>query len=296
MIKNLRYFTLLIFVGLTLFACNDNETDPFNVINDNNEPAIPAETDNVNMLLGNPSGATKSTTTADNFFMEKTQYVLSYNESKGTANWISWHLNDEWIGSTSRQDDFRQDSNLPSGFYRVGDNDYSNTGFNRGHACPSADRTATVADNSSTFLMTNIIPQAPNHNQGIWADMENYCRKLVESEGKELYIVMGVEGQGGIGDNGAADAIAGGKIIVPANIWKIVVVLDKGSNDLSRIDASTRIIAVNIPNQQTLNSSWGDYRVSVDSLETLLGYDFLSEVSESIQSSIESGVDNGATN
>lgn len=297
MIKNIKLFTILSILGLFLFACNDNETDDFNVGGgNNNEPAMPAETDNVNMLLGNPSGATESVTTPDNFFMERTQYVLSYNSSKGTSNWISWHLNNDWIGSTSRQDDFRQDTDLPTGFYRVRDNDYSNTGFNRGHMCPSADRTATRADNSSTFLMTNIIPQAPRHNQGLWASMENYCRKLVEDEGKELYIIMGVEGEGGTGENGAANTIANERVVVPANIWKVVVILDEGSNDLNRIDANTRVIAVNIPNQESISGGWGDYRISVDELETLVGYDFLSNVSENIQNSIESTTDNGATN
>jgi endonuclease G len=71
---------------------------------------------------------------------------------------VSWHLATNWIGSAARQDDFRADPNLPAGWYRPGATSYSGSGFDRGHKCPSADRTSSVADNSATFLMSNMMP------------------------------------------------------------------------------------------------------------------------------------------
>jgi len=247
--------------------------------------------DNSNLLLGNPSGATFDVANANNYLMEKTQYTLSYNNSKLTPNWTSWHLYSGDIGSTKRQDDFRADTELPSGWYRVGGTAYSGSGFDRGHMCPSADRTLTVEDNSATFLMTNMIPQAPNNNQQTWQNLETYSRTLVDA-GNELYIISGPYGIGGTGSNGYAETIGVG-ITVPSKTWKIIVVLPDGDNDLSRITTSTRVIAVVMPNDQTCNSKpWYDYRVSVDSIETLTGYDFLSNVSTSIQNVIEASVDN----
>jgi endonuclease G len=248
------------------------------------------------MVMGNPSGATTNTSYPTNYYMEKTQYCLSYNRDKGTPNWTAWHLSSSWLGSATRQNDFRADATLPTGWYEVSNTDYSSTGFDRGHMCPSGDRTDNTTDNSATFLMTNMVPQAPQNNQNIWADLEDYCRSLV-SAGNELYIYSGPYGSGGSGSNGGTTyTIANGKVTVPAYVWKIIVVLPDGSNDLSRVSTSTRVIAVKIPNTQAVGSdSWGDYRVSVDALETLTGYDFLSNVSTTIQSTIESSVDSGST-
>lgn len=240
----------------------------------------------VHTTLGNPSNASTDVSMPTNYLMEKPQYVLSYHRDKGTANWVAWHLNASWIGSTPRQDDFRADNTLPSGWYQVGSTSYSGSGYDRGHMCPSADRTATVADNSSTFLMTNMIPQAPNNNQGPWATMENYLRTLVTA-GNELYIYSG-----GYGTQGTIDA---GRVNIPTRTWKIVVVIPEGNNDLSRVTTSTRVIAVDMPNsdsQISRTDDWKLYRVSVDAIEASTGYDFLGKVSTSIQTTIESVIDN----
>lgn len=244
------------------------------------------DTTTVHLTMGNPSGAVTNINLPANYLMKKAQYVLSYNRDKGTANWAAWHLNATWLGSTPRQDDFRADATLPAGWYQVQSTSFSGSGYDRGHMCPSADRTLTVTDNSSTFLMTNMIPQAPNNNQGPWANLETYCRTLV-SQGKELYIYSG-----GYGSQGTIDA---GRVNVPTRTWKIIVVLDEGTNDVSRVTTTTRIIAIDMPNSNSLiamTDDWRNFRVSVDSLEPILGYDFLSSVSTSIQSVIESTVDN----
>lgn len=254
----------------------------------------PPTGDDDNIALGNPSGATTNTSNSDNYLMIKSQYDFSYNNTKHEPNWTSWHLDSADLGSTSRQDDFRPDTTLPAGWYEVAADEFSGSGFDRGHMCPSADRTATVADNSSTFLMDNMIPQAPNNNQITWANLENYERTLVSS-GNELYIISGGYGSGGTGSNGYKTTVGNG-VVVPAKTWKIIVVLPNGSNDVSRVTTSTRVIAVLMPNDQTCNSqAWGYYRTSVDNIESLTGYDFLSSVPSSIQSTIESKVDNGAT-
>jgi endonuclease G len=161
--------------------------------------------------------------------------------------------------------------------------------------CPSDDRDGSVTDNEATFLMTNIVPQSPNSNRETWVALETYCRKLASS-GNELYIIAGVLGQGGSGSNGGTTkTLAGGKIVVPESLWKVIVILPVGDNDSDRINGQTRIIAIRIPNRQSVKSNWGDYRVSVDDLEDLTGYDFLPNLSKSLQKQLESQVDKGAT-
>ncbi|QLE46569.1 DNA/RNA non-specific endonuclease (plasmid) [Nostoc sp. C052] len=234
------------------------------------------------LLLGNPSGATASVDTPNNYLMVKNQYALSYNNSKGTANWASWLLNKSWLGKAERQDNFRPDSTLPNGWVRVTPTIYAGSGFDKGHIVPSADRSLTVEDNSSTFLMTNMMPQTPDNNRNTWGNLEDYCRNLV-NQGKELYIVAGPAGSQG--------EPLKGKVTVPQTTWKIIVVLDSPGSGLDGITANTRVIAVNIPNEQEINNDWRTYKVSVDELEKLTNYDFLSNVSPNIQEVIESKVD-----
>ena len=249
----------------------------------------------VHLTMGNPSGATTSTSNSTNYLMEKTQYALSYSNSKRIANWVSWQLNRSCLGSAPRQDDFRADPTLPSGWYRVTSSDYTGSGFDRGHMAPSADRTNTVTNNSSTFLMTNIVPQAPDNNQGYWAQLESYARTLVNTQGKELYIIAGSYGQGGAGSNGSASTIAGGKVVVPARLFKIIVVTNPGTG-VGGVNTSTRVIAIDTPNTQgNRSTSWGSYRTTVDYIESRTGYNFLSNVSSATQSVVESRVDSGPT-
>lgn len=248
-----------------------------------------------NLAMGNPSAAQTNAATPNNYLMTKSQFALSYNSSKGGPNWVSWHLSTAWKGTATRCDCFTSDAALPSGFYKATTGNYTNTGFDRGHMCPSEDRDGSAADNAATFLMTNILPQAPINNQQTWVALENYCRTLINN-GNELYIMSGQYGQGGTGSNGSANTIAGGSINVPARVWKVILVLPTGSNDVNRVTSATRVIAVDMPNTQTVNSQpWGFYRVKVDAIETATGYDFLSAIPTNIQSVIESVVDSGPT-
>ena len=255
--------------------------------------ATPAGTRD-NLALGNPSGAVASTSSPTNYLLVRDQYTLSYNRDQGKPNWVSWHLGAADLGSAARQDDFRADTDLPSGWYQVKPADYTGSGFDRGHNCPSADRTALVADNSATFLMSNMMPQAPSNNQQTWANLENYCRTLVGA-GNELYITCGSYGKGGTGSAGYQTTLAGGRVTVPAYCWKVVVVLPSGRNDVARITTSTRVVAVSLPNTNNLSASWGSYRTSVDAIEAATGLDLLSALPLSTQKALEAKVDSGPT-
>lgn len=245
-------------------------------------PIVPTKSSiSPHLLLGNPSSATPTSITPDNYLIAKNQYALSYNNSKGTPNWVAWQLNKSWLGTADRQNNFRPDDTLPTNFLRVTPTIYSGSGYDKGHVTPSADRTRSVEDNSATFLMSNMMPQTPDNNRNTWGNLEDYCRDLV-SQGKELYIVAGPAGSQGE---------LKGKVTVPKSTWKIIVVLDNPGAGLDGITANTRVIAVNIPNEQEINNDWRAYKVSVDQLENLTGYDFISNISPNIQEVIESKVD-----
>jgi len=242
------------------------------------------------MVMGNPSNATTNVADTTNYLMMKIQYALSYNDNRGAPNWTSWHLDSSWRGSAPRQDDFRNDPTLPPGYHQVQGTDFSGSGFDRGHMCPSADRTSTIPDNSATFLMSNMIAQGPGNNQGPWAALENSLRTFLP--GSEVYIISGGHGVGGIGSNGPANTIAGGFVTVPAQTWKAGLILPVGDDDVSRVDTNTRIIAVIMPNDDAIRpEQWQKYLATVDQIEALTGYDLYSNVPTNIQDVIEARVD-----
>jgi endonuclease G len=249
----------------------------------NREP-IASATNNRNLLLGNPSNAASNTSSADNYLMVKPQFVLSYNNKTHTANWVSWQLNRSWIGVADRKNDFRPDDALPASWYKVRPTDYTGSGYDRGHIAPSADRTRNEEDNSSTFLMSNMMPQVPELNRGVWGDLEDYCRSLVQ-QGKELYIVAGPVGiKGSIGKKE--------KIAVPSKTWKVIVVLDRPGLGLQGVTANTRAIAVSMPNDASVKGKgWKSFRVSVRQVERETGLNFLSNVQPQVQQVIEGKVD-----
>ena len=246
----------------------------------------PSDGDNSNMLFGNPSNATNSAAVTENYLIDKNYYVISYSSARATPNWVSWHLDETNIGSTPRQDNFAAFLGLPNGYYQVQSNSYSGSGFDRGHNCPSADRTSSVEANSATFLMTNMIPQAPQNNQRAWADLETYLRAEVK-KGYEVYTIMGSYGKGGTGSNGYAETINNGKVTVPKRVWKIAIILPTGNSDLARTNADTRILAVDTPNENALDTDWKKYITTVDLIEKATGYDFLSKLSTDLQKKLQ---------
>ncbi|CAM4323878.1 DNA/RNA non-specific endonuclease [Zobellia nedashkovskayae] len=239
-----------------------------------------------NLTFGNPSDAASS---PDNYFLSKPDFSLSYNNSNGTANWVSWHLSTAWTGTTSRCNCFKSDTTLPSTFFRATTSDYTNSGFDRGHLCPSADRNGSEDSNENTYYMTNIAPQAPDNNRRSWANLESYLRSLT-LEGNEVHIISGVVGTGGTGSNGSANTISNGEINVPDSFWKVALILPNGINDIQRVTASTRVIAVLVPNDQDINTDWTQFKTTVDNIENLTGYDLLENISDTIESVLESTV------
>ncbi len=241
------------------------------------------------LMMGNPSNAGVD---PNNYLLQSSEsvdqprpYVTSYNRSKNIPNWSSWQLNKSWLGNSPRRNDFRPDPTLPGGWYQVRSNDYNNSGFDRGHMTPAADRDNTPQNVSATFLMTNIVPQAPDNNQGPWAKLENYSRGLAD-QGKELYIIAG--GYGNTRSIGKGNV----KITVPDRVWKVIVVMDKLGLTANDVNASTRVIAIDMPNQQGIKEmDWRKYRVSVDLIEERTGYNFLTNVPDATQVQIEERVD-----
>lgn len=237
----------------------------------------------VYLALGNPSAAASSESYPDNYLLVNTAYALSYNSAKGTANWVAWRIAESDFGETDRQNNFRPDQNLPKNFTRVTPADYTGSGFDRGHMCPSADRSSSPEANSLTFLMTNMVPQTGDLNRNVWEELETYSRNLVKKGKVDLYVVAGVYGEKGKLKK---------KITVPTNCWKIIVAVPQGAN-ASVINSETHVIAVDIPNVTGIaKEDWRQFRTTVRAVEQKTGYNFMSNLPQELQNTLETRLDN----
>lgn len=232
--------------------------------------------ESVHTELGTPFDAD----TTDDYIIIRDQYVTSYNAALGVPNWVAWELNADWYGEVDRHSgNFITDKSLPED-WRIKHSDYTNSGYDRGHMVRSEERTLTEEDNKSTFLLTNIIPQRPNLNRKVWLKFEYYCEDLCKEQNKELYIYSG-----GIYFPDST-LKSEGKVAVPESCYKIVVVLDKDQG-IQSVTKNTAVYAVLMPNDDSVGKEWEDYQTSVDNIEALTGYDFMSLIPDTIENALE---------
>lgn len=227
-----------------------------------------------------PLGIPYDSDSSDDYIIIRPEYIVSYNPVKNATNWVSWNLNSSWIGKSGRYSgNFITDTTLPDDFLKITHKDYTNSGFDRGHIVRSHERSSDIESNKSTFLMTNIIPQTPDLNRGVWLDFERFCEELTLKEGRELYIYSG-----GIYNT---DSTIGNGVRVPDSCFKIVVVLNRNEG-LECVDFNTIIYSVLMPNISGIRKKkWYEYSTSVIHIEKSSGYNFLSNVPEHIQGIIE---------
>jgi endonuclease G, mitochondrial len=247
-------------------------------------PAAQEPKQNPNVRFGLPAPAKADPASREAYLIARPQYVLSYNARTRTPNWVCWRLKKEDIGQAARAP-FQPDPDLPKGFVKVTSNVYTGSGFDRGHLCPAKDRSASPDDSRATFYMTNIVPQSPASNQRGWERLEDYCRRLAR-EGHVLFIACGPHGVGGEGKNGPAEQIGKGrlKVTVPATLWKVILVLPREDAQPRK---NSRVIAVIMPNDQSVTYDWAKYRVTARKVEQLTGYRFFrtvpAEVAEALR-------------
>lgn len=244
------------------------------------QPTNAEEAQRIYLALGNPSGAVASD--PNNYLLVNNYYVSSYSRDRGIPNWVAWRVTRADMSNLNREDSFRPDDRLPKGWARVTPSDYTGSGYDRGHIAPSADRDANPEAMTSTFLMTNMVPQTGDLNRGPWAKLESYLRTLV-TRGSDVYIVAGAYGDQGRLKN---------KVTVPTNTWKIAVAVPAGG-DIRAIDGSARVIAVDMPNVKGIkNADWQIYRTTVRDIEQKTGYNLFSNLPQNVQDALETKVDN----
>ncbi|MCB0403072.1 MAG: DNA/RNA non-specific endonuclease [Flavobacteriales bacterium] len=202
-----------------------------------------------------------------------TQFTLSYNEEHEQADWVAYELTaGEVSAEMDRCDCFATDHNVTSGSST--EKDYGSTGFDKGHLCPAADNNMSEEANQESFLMSNMSPQLPQFNRGIWADLEHWVRQQAK-EHKKIYVVTGpvfVNNLGTMSDK---------KITIPGYFYKTIL----------RFDGKTvKTIAFLLPHVGAVGKL-KDYVVAVNSVETLTGIDFYPVLNNSVENKAESQIE-----
>jgi endonuclease G, mitochondrial len=202
-----------------------------------------------------------------------TYFTLSYNEKNEQANWVYYVLTDDMVNSNiaERGNHFKVDLKVPTGSART--SDYTNSGYDRGHLCPAGDMGFDAKAMSESFLMSNISPQKPEFNRGIWKDLETTVRNWAKE--KDSIIVI----TGPVFNNDTA-TIGKEKVTVPGYFFKLVY----------EIADKPRMIAFIMPNEKS-NRPIEDYVVTIDQLERQTGFDYFSQLTDSLENILESNVD-----
>ena len=223
------------------------------------------------------------------------QYTLSYNESHGTPNWVSYELDARQIvPGQDRCNCFTAEPNLPAD-KQIFTSDYTGGGFDRGHMARSFDRTAGNTDNAATFYLANIVPQMADLNQGVWAQFENALGDSATNGGRAVYIITGPLYSR---SHGLSFLKGEGKVAIPDSTWKIALIgprtggqpFTHGSiTSWSDLPGYT-VLAVNMPNVAGVrNDPWTKYLTTVDKIEASTGFDFLSLLPVMFQDAVEAG-------
>lgn len=285
--RNIGLVVLVIVVGIQIFTTckkqtgtNSGTTTQSQQPSGSQSGASANTTGSRHLEMGIPKGGDGAPT----FLLIRKQYALQYNGTKNVPDWVSSNLNADDFGDTERkQGQFMPDPDLPPQFYRVRHQDYSNTGYDRGHMVRSEERTASRADNDATFYTTNLLPQKHELNAGPWLRLEEFCQFLAQRRKKELYIICG-----GIFDKNYETIGKRNNVAIPKACYKIIVILERGQG-LRDVNENTPVIAAIMPNVEGIErGQWRQYQTTVDDVERQTGIDFLTAVPENIQKAIES--------
>jgi endonuclease G len=197
-------------------------------------------------------------------------FSLAYSEEHEQAYWVFYELRAEELkGRFKRKDNFRTDASVLSGSASL--SDYRASGYDRGHLAPAADMAFSEESMSTSFLMSNMSPQAPSFNRGVWKELEALFRDWALKDGS-LYIVTGPvlkKGLAQIGANGVS---------VPELYYKIALDWDS-SNQTA--------IAFLLPNKK-LSDNLENYIVTIDSIEEITGIDFFAALDDAQEAKFES--------
>lgn len=202
--------------------------------------------------------------------VEREGYALGYIEKHEQPAWVQYIMTSEEVSrrAAKRGDDFRPDPEIPTG--SATPQDYTRSGYDRGHLAPAADMSFSGKTMSESFFMSNMSPQAPQFNRGIWSKLEKQVRHFATNE-KRIVVVTGP-----ILPSEKTITIGANKVTVPQYYYKVIY----------DTTPPEKMIGFVLPNKGS-SADLRTFVVTVDRVEELTGLDFFSAVPKEKQEQME---------
>ena len=204
-----------------------------------------------------------------------TGFELCYREDYEVAEWVSYTLTKEECNAVfERTNNFRSDTKIST--LSATPQDYTKSGYDRGHLAPAADMEWSAKSVSDSFLMSNMTPQEPQFNRGLWKTLEEAVRTWAKTFG-EVFVATGP-----VLEKPASEykTIGQNKVAVPEYFYKVL---------LAQLnDSQNTIIGIGfiLPNTKCEGTIY-DYAVSIDEVEKRTGIDFYSALPDKEENVIE---------
>lgn len=206
---------------------------------------------------------------AGNEVVHHTGFSLLYNETHEQAAWVGYVLRASQLGDgVERKDNFRVDPKIATG--SATPNDYRRSGYDRGHLAPAADLAWSDAAMDDSFYMSNMSPQVPGHNRGVWKRLEEHVRDWARAS-DSLYVITGPILKPGL------PTIGSNNVSVPEAYFKAIFHYQ---------GEASKCIAFIVPNEAS-SEPLQHFAVNVDSVEQITGLDLFYAVEDELEEQIE---------
>lgn len=199
--------------------------------------------------------------------LKRADLNIGYEPAKNQAAWVSYQLLAESLGKSHDRNDFAFKPDPEYG--KITPNDYTHTGYDRGHLAPAADMDYSKNALESSFYMSNIAPQTPGLNRGKWRALETWCREQFNPEEKIFIITGPIYSQ-------KINSPKNKKLIIPSHFYKIII----------SIGPSPKVAAFVLENADPENDLWY-YLKTIDEIENTTGLDFFEQLPDSLEKKIE---------
>lgn len=211
--------------------------------------------------------------TTDQAVIERPYYTLRYSEPHEQAIWVAYTLAADSLRQQKhdRKNDFRKDPRVRTGSAELAD--YKGSGYDRGHLAPAADFSYNDFALSQSFYLSNMSPQDPSFNRGIWKKLEDKVRDWA-MENEYIYVVTGPV------LNKSFKTIGANEVSIPEYYYKIVLDIRK---------PEIKMIGFLIKNEKS-SANLQTFVVTIDSIESLTGLDFFPGMPDDMEDDLEAAI------
>lgn len=209
---------------------------------------------------------------ADIRVLKRGDFIIGWSDSLRHPVWVAYHVPAEARFPSLSRPAFTKDKELE---LSPAPQAYTNSGMDRGHMAPNYAIATRFGEGAQklTFQMSNIAPQTPQLNRGVWRDVEHRIADLWTAKYGEIWVIVGC-----FGSVNGSQFIISDHIEIPEYFYQIIVA-QEGYN--------VRALAVLFDQDVGWNDWAARHLISIDELEDLTGLDFLSELPSFIQNPLE---------